>query len=139
MECYNSGMNNKEAAGCHDAERINGRLLREQIIEKIQQANSGEIDNIVQWMCDNPSVEWLAVIYEVSHLSDFPVKDIFMSKIDAIYESCSEVVADSDGQVDVNWRWRRKKWVTQCAERPETGLAIVMVAAGLEDDLAILV
>ena len=95
-------MNNKEAAGCHDAERINGKLLREQIIEKIQQANSDEIDNIVQWMCDNPSVEWPAVIYEVNHLPDFPAKDAFMSKIDTIYESCSEVVADSDGQVDVN-------------------------------------
>ena len=96
MECYNSGMNNKEAAGYHDAERINGELLREQIIEKIQQANSDEIDDIVQWMCDNPSVEWPAVIYEVTHLPDFPAKDTFMSKIDAIYESCSEVVADSD-------------------------------------------
>lgn len=121
MECYNSGMNNKEAAGCHDAERINGRLLREQIIEKIQQANSDEIDNIVQWMCDNPSVEWPAVIYEVSHLSDFPAKDTFMSKIDAIYESCSEVVADSDGQVDVNWRWRLKNGSLSALGDPRLG------------------
>ena len=95
-------MNNKEAAGCHDAERINGRLLREQIIEKIQQANSDEIDNIVQWMCDNPSSEWPAVIYEVNQLPDFSTKGMFMGKVDKIYEACSDIVADSDGQVDVN-------------------------------------
>ena len=101
MECYNSGMNNKEAAGCHDVERINGRLLREQIIEKIQQANSDEIGNIVQWMCANPLLEWPAVIYEVNQLPDFPTKGMFMGKVDKIYEACSGIVADSDGQVDV--------------------------------------
>lgn len=89
-------MNNKEAAGYHDAERINGELLREQIIEKIQQANSDEIDDIVQWMCANPALEWPAVIYEVNQLPDFPTKGMFMDKVDKIYEACSDIVADSD-------------------------------------------
>ncbi len=95
-------MKNKEVAGCRNIEQANSKLLKERVIGEIQEvASLEEVDNIVQWMCDNPSVEWPAVIYEVGHLSDFPAKDTFMSKIDAIYESCSEVVADSDGQVDM--------------------------------------
>ena len=101
MECYNSHMKDKETAGCRNIEQANGKLLKERVIGEIQQAASPEeVDNIVQWMCDNPSVEWPAVIYEVNHLPDFPAKDTFMSKIDAIYESCSDVVVNSDGQVD---------------------------------------
>ena len=102
MECYNSGMNNKEAASCRNIEQANGKLLKERVIGEIQQAASPEeVDNIVQWMCANPSLEWPAVIYEVNQSPDFPTKGMFMGKVDKIYEACSDIVADSDGQVDM--------------------------------------
>lgn len=102
MEWYNSLMKNKETAGCCNIERANGKLLKERVISEIQQTSSSEeVDGIVQWMCANPSLEWPVVIYEVNQLPDFPTKNIFMSKVDKIYEACSDIVADSDEQVDM--------------------------------------
>ena len=69
-------------------------LLREQVINRIQSSSPNEITDIVRWMCDNPSTEWLAVIYEVSHLPELPAKSAFLSRADKIYESCSEMAAD---------------------------------------------
>ena len=95
-------MNNKELSGRYSTERLDGKLLKERVIGEIQQAaTSDEVNNIIQWMCDNPSLEWPVVIYEVNQLPDFPTKNIFMSKVDKIYEACSDIVADSDGQVDM--------------------------------------
>ena len=103
MEWYNSHMKNKEVAGCRNIEQANSKLLKERVIGEIQEAASlEEVDNIVRWMCANPSLEWPAVIYEVNQLPDFPTKGMFMGKVDKIYEACSDIVADSDGQVDVN-------------------------------------
>lgn len=102
MECYNSHMNNKEVTNRRDAECADGESLRERIVDEIQRAATpDEVDNIVQWMCANPSLEWLTAIYEINQLPDFPTKNMFMGKVDKIYESCSEMVADSDGQVDM--------------------------------------
>lgn len=102
MECYNSHMNNKEVTNRRDAECTDGESLRERIVDEIQRAATpDEVDNIVQWMCANPSLEWLTAIYEINQLPDFPTKNMFMGKVDKIYESCSEMVADSDGQVDM--------------------------------------
>ena len=100
MEWYNSRMKSKEIAGCRNIEQANGRLLKKRVISEIQQAASPEeVDNIVQWMCANPSLEWPAVIYKVNQLPDFPAKSMFMGKVDKIYVACSDIVADSDGQV----------------------------------------
>lgn len=96
-------MKSKEVAGCRNIEQANSKLLKGRVIGEIQRAASlEEVDNIVQWMCANPSLEWPAVIYEVNQLPDFPTKGMFMGKVDKIYEACSDIVADSDGQVDVN-------------------------------------
>ena len=90
-------MKDKETAGCRNIEQANGKLLKERVIGEIQQAASPEeVDNIVQWMCANPALEWPAVIYEVNQLPDFPTKGMFMDKVDKIYEACSDIVADSD-------------------------------------------
>lgn len=100
MECYNSGMYNKEVIAARSDEYGENELLREQVISRIQSSSPSEISDIVRWMCDNPSTEWPAVIYEVSHLPEFPAKSAFMNKIDIIYESCSEMVADLDRTVE---------------------------------------
>ena len=95
-------MNNREVTNRRDVERTDGESLRERIVDEIQRAATpDEVDNIVQWMCANPSLEWPAAIYEINRLPDFPAKSMFMGKVDKIYESCSEMVADSDGQVDM--------------------------------------
>ena len=101
MGWYNSRMNNKEAIGRQNVERDDGKMLKDQVIDKIKHVSADEVDDIVQWMCDNPSSEWPAVIYEIGKMSDFPAKSVFWNSIDKIYEACSDIVADSDGQVDI--------------------------------------